>query len=165
MKTLYSKDEGVSPVIATILMVAITVVLAATVYLMVSGYMISLSPPLVASLTQTNVNEVGTTWYYNITLSMSTPATAAPGNVHFAVNGTPGTAGFAGAGKTDGITFTTVDTGTINIYWNNVMGTRTVQGGDYFTIISTAGFSLNGATVSMSVPSGATGSISVTLIA
>ena len=39
MKRIYKKEEGVSPVIATILMVAITVVLAATVWLMVSGYM------------------------------------------------------------------------------------------------------------------------------
>ncbi|AGB04391.1 archaeal flagellin-like protein [Aciduliprofundum sp. MAR08-339] len=39
MKKMYKKEEGVSPVIATILMVAITVVLAATVWLMVSGYM------------------------------------------------------------------------------------------------------------------------------
>ena len=31
------KDSGVSPVIATILMVAITVVLAAVLYVMVSG--------------------------------------------------------------------------------------------------------------------------------
>jgi len=34
-----SKDEGVSPVIATILMVAITVVLAAVLYVIVSGMM------------------------------------------------------------------------------------------------------------------------------
>ena len=39
MKRIYKKEEGVSPVIATILMVAITVVLAATVWLLVSGYM------------------------------------------------------------------------------------------------------------------------------
>jgi len=39
MKKIYKKEEGVSPVIATILMVAITVVLAATVWLLVSGYM------------------------------------------------------------------------------------------------------------------------------
>ncbi|MDG6934889.1 MAG: type IV pilin, partial [Nitrososphaerota archaeon] len=32
------KDSGVSPVIATILMVAITVVLAAVLYVMVSGF-------------------------------------------------------------------------------------------------------------------------------
>jgi flagellin-like protein len=35
---IWSRDEGVSPVIAVILMVAITVVLAATVYVWVSGF-------------------------------------------------------------------------------------------------------------------------------
>jgi len=37
MKKAWKKDEGVSPVIATILMVAITVVLAAVLYVMVVG--------------------------------------------------------------------------------------------------------------------------------
>jgi flagellin-like protein len=50
MKTLYRKKEkGVSPVIATILMVAITVVLASAVYLMVSGYMHGPSTTIFAS--------------------------------------------------------------------------------------------------------------------
>jgi flagellin-like protein len=39
MKRIWKKNDGVSPVIATILMVAITVVLAAVLYVMVSGYM------------------------------------------------------------------------------------------------------------------------------
>jgi flagellin-like protein len=39
MKRIWKNKEGVSPVIATILMVAITVVLAAVLYVMVSGYM------------------------------------------------------------------------------------------------------------------------------
>ncbi|MGC8689784.1 MAG: archaellin/type IV pilin N-terminal domain-containing protein, partial [Thermoplasmata archaeon] len=45
----WKKEKGVSPVIATILMVAITVVLASAVYLMVSGY-IGTSPSKPASL-------------------------------------------------------------------------------------------------------------------
>jgi flagellin-like protein len=50
MKTLYGKKEkGVSPVIATILMVAITVVLASAVYIMVSGYMHGPSTTIFAS--------------------------------------------------------------------------------------------------------------------
>jgi flagellin-like protein len=39
MKKLFKNEEGVSPVIAVILMVAITVVLAAVLYVMVSGMM------------------------------------------------------------------------------------------------------------------------------
>ena len=38
MKKVYKKDDAVSPVIATILMVAITVVLAAVLYVMVIGF-------------------------------------------------------------------------------------------------------------------------------
>ncbi|MFP3257403.1 MAG: archaellin/type IV pilin N-terminal domain-containing protein [Candidatus Nanopusillus acidilobi] len=49
MKILYKKEKGVSPVIATILMVAITVVLASAVYLMVSGYMHGPSTTIFAS--------------------------------------------------------------------------------------------------------------------
>jgi flagellin-like protein len=63
-----TKDKGVSPVIATILMVAITVVLAATVYLMVSGYMTGPShPPLAASLFVTNTTNNPTTNGYTYT--------------------------------------------------------------------------------------------------
>ena len=43
MKNIWKKEEGVSPVIAVILMVAITVVLAAVLYVMVSGMMTSTS--------------------------------------------------------------------------------------------------------------------------
>jgi len=45
------KEKGVSPVIATILMVAITVVLAATVYIMVSGLGTTATKRLTGSLT------------------------------------------------------------------------------------------------------------------
>jgi len=51
MKKSWKKDEGVSPVIATILMVAITVVLAAVLYVMVSQYMNTPPPiPITGSL-------------------------------------------------------------------------------------------------------------------
>jgi flagellin-like protein len=61
VKILYKKEKGVSPVIATILMVAITVVLASAVYLMVSGYIggapskpvaLGVSPSTTATATQ-----------------------------------------------------------------------------------------------------------------
>ncbi len=51
MKKIYEKEEGVSPVIATILMVAITVVLAATVYIMVAGLGGTGTTPVSGSLT------------------------------------------------------------------------------------------------------------------
>lgn len=49
-------DEGVSPVIAVILMVAITVVLAATVYVWVSGFATEDSGPEQASATAKGVD-------------------------------------------------------------------------------------------------------------
>ncbi|MCL6002959.1 MAG: type IV pilin [Thermoplasmatales archaeon] len=54
------KDEAVSPVIATILMVAVTVVLAAAVYLLVSYYVPS-PGPLIGSLTEESSNSNSTT--------------------------------------------------------------------------------------------------------
>jgi len=79
MKTLYGKKEkGVSPVIATILMVAITVVLASAVYLMVSGY-IGTGPkgPTAMSFTYTvnPNNDVITVASGNISISDAQPMT------------------------------------------------------------------------------------------
>jgi len=52
---LEKKEKAVSPVIATILMVAITVVLAATVYILVSHYTsVGAATPLTASLAVDN---------------------------------------------------------------------------------------------------------------
>ncbi|PMP73575.1 MAG: hypothetical protein C0180_06430, partial [Aciduliprofundum sp.] len=76
MKVLYRKEKGVSPVIATILMVAITVVLASAVYLMVSGYIgtapnkpvaLGVSPSTTSSATQFLITSG------NISISASTP--------------------------------------------------------------------------------------------
>jgi len=65
MKTLYRKKEkGVSPVIATILMVAITVVLASAVYLMVSGYMHGPSTTIFASA---QIQQLGSSTQVTIT--------------------------------------------------------------------------------------------------
>jgi len=90
MKKIYKKEEGVSPVIATILMVAITVVLAATVWLLVSGYMGgSTQTPLTMSLTynaQESSNENAT---FDVTLSH--PSQANPSNVKVTVKDSSGT--------------------------------------------------------------------------
>ena len=76
MKILYKKEKGVSPVIATILMVAITVVLASAVYLMVSGYIgsspskpvaLGVSPTTTSNATQFLITSG------NISVSSSTP--------------------------------------------------------------------------------------------
>ena len=84
MKEIYRKEKGVSPVIATILMVAITVVLAATVYIMVSNMGSVNTNHLAGSLILHDENkEKG---YYNYTLSISINSIA-PENAVITVNG------------------------------------------------------------------------------
>jgi flagellin-like protein len=76
VKILYKKEKGVSPVIATILMVAITVVLASAVYIMVSGYMGGApSKPVALSFNvqPTSSSDVFTVISGNITITGSTP--------------------------------------------------------------------------------------------
>ncbi len=72
----WKKEKGVSPVIATILMVAITVVLASAVYLMVSGY-IGTSPSKPASIAITPTQTSNATELLisggNISLSSANP--------------------------------------------------------------------------------------------
>jgi len=91
---LEKKEKAVSPVIATILMVAITVVLAATVYILVSHYTsVGATTPLTASLAVDNEgtgnpDNAGTVYYYNLTITLSTPVNLTNwANVHITVNG------------------------------------------------------------------------------
>ncbi len=82
---LEKREEAVSPVIATILMVAITVVLAATVYILVSHYTsVGATTPLTATLSE--ISEGGGTVIFS--LSLSTPSNiTSPGNIHLTVSG------------------------------------------------------------------------------
>ena len=86
MKKIYRKEEGVSPVIATILMVAITVVLAATVYIMVAGMGSGGTNKMVANLTYKNTSNVPKGWL-NLTISMSAPSSADPAKVTVTLDG------------------------------------------------------------------------------
>ncbi|MFP4052071.1 MAG: archaellin/type IV pilin N-terminal domain-containing protein [Thermoplasmata archaeon] len=75
MKNIKRKEEGVSPVIATILMVAITVVLAATLYMMLpSGG--GGDSPLSASLSYNSGRSNPSDGEATFDLSMSDPDTA-----------------------------------------------------------------------------------------
>ena len=97
MKTLYGKKEkGVSPVIATILMVAITVVLASAVYLMVSGYIGSApSKPVAMSfnVVPTSSSDVFNVVSGNISITTSTPLlitiTNSSGTTSITITGPP----------------------------------------------------------------------------
>ncbi len=135
MKAIIRKDEqAVSPVIATILMVAITVVLAAVLYVMVSGLIggtSTTSKPTV-TLTVTKITNG-----VSVLVAGIQPA-AAPSN--FKVNienvssttyGSPVPApttngGTATVGPVTGITFT--------VTWNNPGGSKIVSQGDTFVI-------------------------------
>ena len=79
------KEEGVSPVIATILMVAITVVLAATLYLMVGNMGGSQNTPVAGSLSY--VSSVSDPAHGNATfeLVLSTPNSARVGDITMTV--------------------------------------------------------------------------------
>jgi archaeal type IV pilus assembly protein PilA len=134
MKSIIRKDEAaVSPVIATILMVAITVVLAAVLYVMVSGLIspVGGNKPLV---TFTSVTQASG----NATIGVAGASQAvSPSNykVNLAVAGTTGT---AIAMPTTGGTFVSVTVGspavTYRVYWTDIGGEKTVNPGDQFRV-------------------------------
>ena len=135
MRSIIRKDEqAVSPVIATILMVAITVVLAAVLYVMVSG-LIGGGPgatkPFVTFSGVTKVNSA--VWTFSI--ASASPAVA-PANykLNFGVGTATGTAVNMGTTGTN----TTVTTGgtpaNVGVKWTDLGGEGTVNAGDQFTI-------------------------------
>jgi len=169
MKEIYmEKEDAVSPVIATILMVAITVVLAATVYILVSHYTSTgASVPLAATLSVINEGQGGTTgspiYYYNLSLSLTTPVSfASPGNIHITVNGNTVSQGSSGSSSGTGSLYAYI----INPDDNGVKGWTT--GGTDASVLSGATIEivsstpLSGETVSLTYP-GYTGAATVTL--
>lgn len=126
------KDEAaVSPVIATILMVAITVVLAAVLYVMVSGLITPVGgnkPVLTfgaASLSSGNAT---------IAIAGASQA-ASPSNYKLNLE-VAGVAGTAQAMPTTSGGFSTVIVGTTTyrIYWTDLGGGLTINAGDQFRV-------------------------------
>lgn len=78
---MFQKEEGVSPIIATILMVAVTVALAATVYILVSYYTPT-GTPFVGSMTV--VSATGNTTVVQLTLASPT-SLGSPSNFHLQI--------------------------------------------------------------------------------
>ncbi len=117
------EEEGVSPVIATILMVAITVVLAATLYLMVGnmGGTGDVTEPI-----QFTASKVGTT---NWTLQVSSNALN-PLEMKYAIQKSDGTYLVSGAAFP-----TTAGTADANgVIWNDLNGDGDVNTGDSISI-------------------------------
>ena len=139
MKTLIRKDDqAVSPVIATILMVAITVVLAAVLYVMVAGLLpgTTTSGKPTVSLIQSNKLPNGMDVY----VAGITP-TAAPSNFKVNLENVSSTTfGTAVAAPTSTSTPVTVTIGaqTFSITWQNPGSSGQVNSGDHFVITSTA---------------------------
>ena len=168
---LEKKEKAVSPVIATILMVAITVVLAATVYILVSHYTsVGAATPLTASLAVDNEgtgnpNGAGTVYYYNLTITLSTPVNLTNiANVHITVNGNPVVLSQP-TGTTPLATTASKAAGGTTIYYlvfntNGALATTYIQSGSTITIVSPS--NLSGDTVSLTY-TGYSGTVSTTL--
>ncbi len=137
------KDSAVSPVIATILMVAITVVLAAVLYVMVSGFTHSPGTANSAGLTEAS-NAAN-----NSTVSI---ASVSASNIHITdlkivIGGTSYTvtapAVSGGTIKLSGSTYTV---SFVVISGNSI---TYLQAGDYFNIAGASGTSLAGTSVTL----------------
>lgn len=139
MKRSWKDRKGVSPVIATILMVAITVVLAAVLYVMVMGLGdISTTP----NGQITKVEKTGTGGY-KLTLSTFSPSTKLT-DIKVNVNGTLFT-------SSDGKTWVPDKDDTYGITVTDQAGDGKVSQGDYITVELAYGATvkLEGATVAI----------------
>ncbi|MFP3300397.1 MAG: archaellin/type IV pilin N-terminal domain-containing protein [Thermoplasmatales archaeon] len=164
---LEKKEKAVSPVIATILMVAITVVLAATVYILVSHYTsVGAATPLTASLAVDNEGQGKTTattvYYYNLTITISTPTNLTNmANVHITVNGHPANLSASDLASAVGtLTSTGVQIDYLVFNTNGAQVTTYIQSGSTITIVSNT--DLSGDTVSLTY-TGYSGTVSTTL--
>jgi flagellin-like protein len=132
MKKNWKNRSGVSPVIATILMVAITVVLAAVLYVMVMGFGgTSSSAPTGTFTTATKASDAKSITFTFGTMSKETKFTDC--KVTVSVNGgTPTTAASLPATGS-------VATGTFTVAVTDLGGDGKVSSGDYLTLTLTAG--------------------------
>jgi len=139
MKAIIRKDEqAVSPVIATILMVAITVVLAAVLYVMVSGLIGGTNTQakptviLTASKTSTGADVL-------VSITPSTNPSNFKVNIENVGNHTFGTA--VNLPTTNGgVSSTiTVGTNTFTVTWQNPGGSASVSTGDHLVVKYTNG--------------------------
>ena len=121
------KDSGVSPVIATILMVAITVVLAAVLYVMVSGFTHS---PGTANSAGLSVSNSGTNWVITVDKVSSSNLALSSLTIEITNGTTTWTyTGAAFSAPTNAPTLTFV----------NINGGTTLAAGDSFSFSSSAG--------------------------
>ncbi len=164
MKEIYvKKEDAVSPVIATILMVAITVVLAATVYILVSHYTSTgATTPFAGSLAEQSSSASAV----SLVLTFTTPGSPIPVsdvNIQITVNGAVTqlvSKGVftAGAGIT-GITISNPD-GSPAAFGTTPQGN--IESGAILSFALGSGTSLSGDTITLTV-SGYSGSASTVI--
>ncbi len=137
---LIRKDErAVSPVIATILMVAITVVLAAVLYVMVSGLIGggASARPKVTFGAATGITNGYTFQVAENVVAATGQANPSNYKVNHQVNSTTGTAVPLAPSMT--VVVPAPVSGTYTITWIDPGGERTLNGGDRFEITRTGG--------------------------
>ena len=134
MKSIIRKDEAaVSPVIATILMVAITVVLAAVLYVMVSGLLVgpgATRPQVTFGSVDLSVSPGNATFQI-------AGVTQSVGPANYKVNLQIGTnAGTAIAMPTTSGSYVSITVGSTvyRIYWTDIGGGNTINEGDQFRV-------------------------------
>jgi archaeal type IV pilus assembly protein PilA len=140
MKSVIRKDEAaVSPVIATILMVAITVVLAAVLYVMVSGLInpIGGTKPLVefSSVDMADAASPGNATFD--VLSASQTHSPASYKVNIEVGGVPGPTAQTLPATSGGFVPFTIGGVTYRVYWIDLAG-GTVNAGDTIRVTGAA---------------------------
>ena len=153
------KDSGVSPVIATILMVAITVVLAAVLYVMVSGFTHSPGTANSAGLNEAQVSS--TQW--NVTIASVSASNIPLTNLKIVISG--GNTTLDGTYLMPSGTITPggapVKMGTTNyVEFGAISGNSAtyLSSGDYFLI---NGGSMSGATITLYNGNSNLGSVSL----
>ncbi len=143
MKKIYEKEEGVSPVIATILMVAITVVLAATVYIMVAGMGSGGTNKLVVGLNyQAQQSDPSSKVVFRV--SMSNPSSAAFTKVKVVILDSSG----AAVGNSTLSASGTATIGSYTVKIQDMDGSGSLTDGDNLVI---SGGNLKGYTISLSI--------------
>ena len=146
MKKSWKKKSAVSPVIATILMVAITVVLAAVLYVMVMGFGSSPSNNPTAGFGPATAGTAGVETFTSASVTSST-VSLSNCKVNMVVGSAAGTAVAISSTSAKVISFTAgANTDYIWLAYTNVQGNGYVSGGDFVTVTcSSSGTTLTAA--------------------
>ena len=140
MKTAFVRKnrEAVSPVIGTILMVAITVVLAAVLYVMVSGIGPgSTSNPPTAQLQAGSWGGNATTASYSATvISVKDVGGVAPSSLIYIVAKSDGSSCYSGGAN---LNLTTCTGFTVNVVYQDITSVGTISASDSIQVTVTPG--------------------------